>query len=346
MLERIELKNFQKHESLVVDFEEGFNLITGHNGWGKSAILRAIQWVTVNDGDSKSFRRTYLDGKGNVKTSSETSVELRIDGHTVKRVYTASKNEYYLDGVKLTGFGRGVPKEVEELCKMQSFNFSEQFAPLFLIGDSSGGSLAKELASIASLEEMEHLTDLINADIRHQKDQIDTLDAEIEKLSEDASVFDSYMPTFDSIDENVKLYVDDAKTDSTRTTEALTAVNKLQSLPSKTRAFVDAVNNAENCLTEESFKVDDLTELKYAIEGMNVIEAIVLSGGFDVLCDPGIEFEDDSDIEDVSNTIQAYNKTVGDLNNVTEDLHKVLEELDTFDVCPLCGNELKECTHE
>ena len=174
MLEYIHLVNFQKHADYTRKFTEKTNFITGVNGCGKSTVLRAIMWVATNTGDSKGFIRTYEDN-GDVCTSKEVSAEVGIDGHVVKRVYSSSKNEYYVDGLKITGFGKSVPEEVVNIFKMSSLNYSEQFSSLFLLNDS-GNSLATELGEVASLEEMEELSDSVNSCIRAKATEVQNLE--------------------------------------------------------------------------------------------------------------------------------------------------------------------------
>lgn len=45
MLKRLELTNFEKHESLVIDFTPGLNVIRAANEAGKSAVYRAIAYA-------------------------------------------------------------------------------------------------------------------------------------------------------------------------------------------------------------------------------------------------------------------------------------------------------------
>lgn len=348
MIERIVLHNFQKHENLAVSFTDGFNLITGCNGWGKSAILRAIQWVTVNEGDSKAFRRTYLDNMGNLKTSNETWVELYIDGHVIKRVYSTSKNEYYLDGVKLTGFGRSVPNEIKNICRMESFNFSEQFAPLFLIGDSSGSSVVKELGEITSLEEMEQLTNAVNSDVRKYKEKIDETSGSLEQMRSDASIFDSYTSIFDEIDADVKLYVDDDSNDSTRVSEVLKAVEKIRFINDNKVDCEKELTSIEHTITTDDFTSVDLSGVQSCIDSLTRTDSLVADGCLSELPDTLSidDFKEDTKVTELLSIITEINKYSSSLVSVENDLKEVYTALSEFKVCPLCERELEECTHE
>jgi chromosome segregation ATPase len=347
MLERIVLKNFQKHESLDLCFDGGFNLITGHNGWGKSAILRAIQWVTTNDGDSKSFRRTYLGSDGNRKVSTETSVTLYIDGQVIERVYSSSKNEYYLNGVKLTGFGRGVPEPVKELCKMQSFNVSEQFAPLFLIGDSSGGSVARELGEIASLEEMEELSNAVNADVRKYNENKANQEAVRETMIKALAELSTYTPIFNEVEKDTKLYEEKYNSDSTRVSEVLQTINKLMAIPNEIDSYSDKLKQCDALFSDTSFMFEDCSQVQEYITRLQSITS-KLDSVKDVSL-PDIldsEFCVDTSIDDVQSLVILCANSINGIATCKTEYARVKEELDEFDICPLCGSDLKGYNHE
>lgn len=56
MLERLEIKNFALIEDLHIDFGEGFNVISGETGAGKSIILGALNLLLGEKGDGQIVR--------------------------------------------------------------------------------------------------------------------------------------------------------------------------------------------------------------------------------------------------------------------------------------------------
>lgn len=56
MLEHLEIKNFALIENLVIDFHEGFNVITGETGAGKSIILGALGLLMGEKADASAIR--------------------------------------------------------------------------------------------------------------------------------------------------------------------------------------------------------------------------------------------------------------------------------------------------
>lgn len=343
MLEYIHMKNFQKHEDKRLVFSENVTYITGANNAGKSCTLRALQWVAMNNGNSKQFRRTYEED-GVLKTTTETSVEVGVDGHVVKRVLTSSKNEYYLDDVKLTGFGRGTPKEVSDLFGMTELNVSAQFSPLFLVGDS-GGAVAEALAKIASLEEMDALTDTINRDVRtiqdrlvrnketfqNGEDVLSVLGTGLSELEDTLSVVGSVECSISNIDLDVypvqELYV------------------SLQKCPDTT-LVKDAVSSLSRFLLSDSdFQFADYSELEFLVK--NYKPEVTVSPELrayhisliDVLQHDEKESECLSILSKLEDLNSAYNSTKSQI--VT-----IYNELLEYKSCPLCGSMLEEYTHE
>ena len=73
VFERVSLKNFRNHREMSFEFTNGFNMITGPNGSGKTTIFDAICWA-LYDITTKSNRKA--DSIINKRTGKDTSVIL------------------------------------------------------------------------------------------------------------------------------------------------------------------------------------------------------------------------------------------------------------------------------
>ncbi|MEA2043476.1 MAG: DNA repair protein RecN [Bacteroidota bacterium] len=58
MLKKLSVKNFALIESLVIDFNSGFSVITGETGAGKSILLGALSLVLGNRADTSALKNT------------------------------------------------------------------------------------------------------------------------------------------------------------------------------------------------------------------------------------------------------------------------------------------------
>lgn len=341
MLEYIYMKNFQKHEDKRLVFSEGVTYITGANNAGKSCTMRALQWVAMNTGNSKQFRRTYEEN-GVLKTTTETSVEVGIDGHVVKRVLTSSKNEYYLDGVKLTGFGRGTPKGVSDLFQMSSLNVSAQFSPLFLVGDS-GGAVAEELAKIASLEEMDMLSDSVNKDIRSIQDRLAWNKSERQAAE---TIVEFLSGSEDELNKSLETIAELERGISSIDLEVYPVQKVHEDLlkcPDISSAQEDLAGLLYFFISDKDLHNPDYSELEFLVK-QRVPEISVNSELFEYpakLPDTYLP----TDYTEESILVDRVTSLNSQYNDIKRSLVAVYDELSEYKACPLCGSMMEECNH-
>ena len=128
MISRLHLK-FQSHIDTFLDLSEGVNVIIGSSDSGKSAIIRAFEWVRTN----RPLGDSYIPNN-----SDEAKVEIGIDGSDgCGRFKSRKANSYYTGKDKLTGFGQSVPEEVTELLNMDETNIQLQMDQPFLLSESA-----------------------------------------------------------------------------------------------------------------------------------------------------------------------------------------------------------------
>ena len=153
MITKLELKNFQKHDKLELNFDKGINLIKGESGSGKSVVVRALRWIFFNDISSNAIRK---------QGSKKTVVTVTFDsGPQIERIKSSSINAYIIrEGEKETRFdavGKTIPEEVLEILRTRlisidgldlNLNIDGQFDSPFLIGKEFSATFRAKLFNL------------------------------------------------------------------------------------------------------------------------------------------------------------------------------------------------------
>lgn len=149
MISNVRLRNFQRHE--LVEFEPGSTVTTivGPSDRGKSACLRSLRWLCLNQPRGDEFIRARKL-KGAVVRSKRTSVEVVVDGRRVERARGEGVNSYAVDGKVLKAFGVEPPAEVASILRVGPENFAQQHDPAFWLGKGAA-ELSRDLNRIVDL---------------------------------------------------------------------------------------------------------------------------------------------------------------------------------------------------
>lgn len=142
MIEKIQLHNFQIHKDISIDCGQITTLI-GSSDSGKSAVIRALNWVLFNKGSASSFLR---------RGAKTVAVQLTIDGQTVVR--TSKNNAYKLNGDIDSTVGRTVPSRIEKLFNVISDNVQCQHDSLYWF-NTTGAGVASNLNKVVDLTLLE-----------------------------------------------------------------------------------------------------------------------------------------------------------------------------------------------
>jgi len=350
MIKKIILHNFQKHKDLCIDFTDGINSIIGKTDKGKSSIIRALQWVCFNYDKDHNLRRTI--GEPPVVTDS-TWVQLYIDDNIVERGVSNSKNWYKLNDVVFTSFNRSVPKEIENIIKMDSINIQEQFEPPFLIG-SSGGEVSKFINSIAGLEKMDTLIQTVNDDIKQCNREIASNDASLEAINSALVNFTS----FENLEADIalldNLYQKEVNAISTIENTS-TFIKFAEDNEAKENLYKDVPTLIQNIFLLEQFvnsikeKEDNRILLSQIIEDSEKeasfdIEELLVSVKELESCIKTFE-EVSQKLINMSNFVKEIYLNNDKLKKINEELTLFNQELAKVKVCPLCGSSLGD-THE
>ena len=163
MLESLILENFQTHEYKEVDLSHPIINLAGPSDHGKSAVIRAARWLTLNKPSGTGFIRHGAD---------RCRVALKVDGRTIERIRSKTDNLYILDGQEYKVPGTGVPDDIASVLEMDSLNFNLQHDPVFWFS-LSPGEVSRQLNSIVALDLIDSTLSRIAQDARRAKTETD-----------------------------------------------------------------------------------------------------------------------------------------------------------------------------
>lgn len=160
-MEGLLLKNFQKWDELGLDLSNPITVIVGPSDRGKSAIIRALKWVCLNQPAGTEFIR---------KGQAEAAVTLSPDpDNVVIRGRSKTANLYQLNGHPLYAFGQAtVPPEVAELLGVSDVNFQDQHDPPFWF-TLTAGEVSRNLNQIVNLGSIDAALNYVASEVRKAK---------------------------------------------------------------------------------------------------------------------------------------------------------------------------------
>ena len=184
MITGIQLHNFQSHRDSVLRFVGGINVIQGQSDSGKTAILRALEWVRLN-----RPRGTSMIHNG----QKESSVTILLTAGQIDKYRSSTKNGYRveIDGAseQFDVVGSDVPVEVTRALQIDDLNVQRQLDPHFLLFDSPG-AIAGRVFQSCNLDAGIKALDRMAADLRQQSREIK--DAETESAQMKARIDSPY----------------------------------------------------------------------------------------------------------------------------------------------------------
>ena len=172
MIEKLQIRNFQCHEALDIDFDPVLTCITGHSDSGKTAILRALTWVMTNYPEGVVFIR---------RGSSCARVRLTVDGSTITRKRSKTSNNYFLGRKKYSALGRGkVPPDISKLLNLQDLSLQRQHdQPLYLL--DSPGEVSRQLNRVVNLSLIDAVLANLASELRKAKTESEVCHSRLAK---------------------------------------------------------------------------------------------------------------------------------------------------------------------
>lgn len=177
MIRKISLQNFQSHKNTEIDLHPGVNVIIGSSDSGKSAVIRAINWVVKNRPAGTAFCSTW---------GGETSCTIETNEGSVRRHRKGADGGYLLRndvveniggavGVSSTplsfkAVGTDVPEEVKSFLQFDDeLNIQYQHDAPFGLSFTSG-DMARLLNRIVKIDKID--VALSNIDSMKRKNKV------------------------------------------------------------------------------------------------------------------------------------------------------------------------------
>ena len=173
MLEKVKIKNFQSHRNTEIELSHAVNSIQGNSDCGKSAVMRALNWLIFNPAGDYFVSDWARKGKS---LSAPCEVSVSVGGHTITRKRDKDFNGYILDGQVFEATRNSVPPQVAELLGLGEVNIQRQLDPPFLLSKSSG-DVSRYINSLVNLTRIDEWTTAANSRGRALSQKVDSASA-------------------------------------------------------------------------------------------------------------------------------------------------------------------------
>jgi len=316
MIEYIKIKNFLSHKNTNIRFSHGVNAIIGDSDSGKSAVMKALDWVINNKPAGDEFV-SWTAGK------ESTTVEIGINGRKIIRKRTKSENSYQVDdNDPYRAFGQGVPEDVQKIINIQDVNIHRQPDSPFLLSETSG-KVANYINQIAKLDIMQQSMARANLAVKRRKRQLGKLEDDLVDRKEE-------IKEFNWID-NADGYLEELKSLQNR-------INKTRSQYNQLSRLINEIKNRKPKL--ESFRWVD-SAARSADKAVEIMDSIKQAKGkrrdLSRVCDH---------LESSKTKIKKYrwlSKAVKETRELDNELTRLKDKQDEFDSLSSITNRLADC---
>lgn len=340
MIKSLSIQGFQSHLDTTMEFSPGVNVIVGTSDSGKSAIFRSLQWAATN----KPGGTAFLNWK---TTEAHVTVETD-DKHRIERKRGKS-NLYLLDGKKNEAFRTDVPPDIVEALNLSDVNWQAQHDGPFLVGETSG-QVAKTLNGITNLGIIHDSLGRIastkretNSEIRileeqfaEREQQLDSLDGvhELEEALSDLEFLEQHIERaqkgIEMAESLLALMAELAELEHyLQAGSLLQECETLQHEIQVTQKQYDSLVALDAELQEH--KAKDFSWIPKAKEALS--GATYSQEGADLLS------EKLKALDGMWNRMQEYEASLAAYET---ELACATDELEAFEVCPLCGKPMGE----
>lgn len=345
------VKDFNCIKTVKMDFQPGFNVIQGPSNSGKSSVIKAIEKCIFNQSGSTNVRHgadnllvgirykgreVYLTKGKNTKYKVDNEIFEKIGVNQLEQVATALNiKEVVLGGEKV------------------KLNFSSQFSYPFLL-DKTPGQLYKFIVDSAESESLSDVLKDMAKDIKDLDKSIIQNEAQIDILNKQKANLENKLVDADTIlDVSNKILALDS---------TYTSINRESELRDKytdDTASIGILKQRLETLTVDGdlvIKMDQLKEsyvtsrdiaqkyktvfsVRQSLSDKLASSVNINTDSLDTLC------KSYKTLQDIATRYYKVQEQFKDIENKIGELDIALdsekEKLNKFNVCPLCGGELK-----
>lgn len=349
MIDSIRIRNIQSHKDTELDFCKGINVIIGSSNNGKTAILRSLYWSIYNRplGIDNLCSHWALDEKGNIK--DEMSVEVRKGDDVLIRRKTKNTNQYVLNGKELNAIKTDVPQEVKNFYKLNETNIQKQQDAPFLVS-SSGGEVAKYFNGIAKLDVIDSILSYAEQSKRKERNSVESIEKMIEKqeeLHESFSWTEKVGELLDKMDRLIekvntldaeRITLRESKEKFERYVKEMSALSVVE----RGKVYIEELEENQREQDQLSSRLNRLRSELSDYEKLKSILSIQLP------VDKLQTYDDiTTEIASIEKKLKTLKVSLADYEDYKETIEGNDKKVNDYkaklpEICPLCGNPMKE----
>lgn len=201
MLKSLYIKNYALIDSLEIDFEPGFSVITGETGAGKSIILGALSLILGQRADIKAIKqgesKCVIEGAFDVSAydlkafCEEKGIEYDPDSYILRReILSSGKSRAFINDspVSLTDLKELGSQLIDIHSQHQNLLLSDTRFQMQVVDALAGNKelLKKYQQAFHLYKQAEKVLDELKESVKKSKEEEDYLRFQIESLSEAA----------------------------------------------------------------------------------------------------------------------------------------------------------------
>jgi DNA repair protein SbcC/Rad50 len=265
------LEDFQAHQRLAVEFSPSITTIKGPTDVGKSAILRALRWVCLNDLDGPA--EAYI--RDGAKSASVRILTGEKDEITREK---GRANTYTLNDEEYKAVGSTVPDEIAGTLRLSPLNFQGQYAAPFWFSESAP-EVSRQLNAVVDLSIIDTTLSNIVSTVRQAAERRNVCQERISKLTEEQTEMTAQKGRVEEYKalKQLKREADDEANDYDRLEELLRDIDSLDlnELEDQAKEAEALVELAREALAQArrwetlSILLDEIDEVKENIEAFD-----------------------------------------------------------------------------